>query len=226
MHRDGLSAEKHREVVGVALATGQILQVICHFLQGSNEALMVSFWRVAELSEPNVYAALAQAFQFEMMSGAGVHANVIASNAASTRVVINNMTLPLEGGEWVGSIPGAILGDPAPSFVALRVKQIVEDKRTRSGYKRIPFVGEGSFVGNNVTVAAGTKSAIEDFYGLEGEFNYSSGEFGDISAKLQPVVVGRTKDPITGIYELDLDKVNNVVAGSLLFAASQVSRRA
>lgn len=210
----------------MALAIGDVLQFIMTFGQGTNTALMVGYWRVDAMDTPNTYTALAAGFQFELMSGTGQLSNVLATSTASQKIVVNSLTKPLEFGEHVEDINGGMIGDPAPAFVALRVKQSVESKLTRAGYKRIPFVGEAASVGNNVTVGASVKTAIEEFFGIPLNVAFTHPVDGLIDIVLEPIVVGRTLMGTPPVYTPDISKINPVTGASLAFVTSQTSRKA
>jgi hypothetical protein len=210
----------------MALATGNILRIINHFTQGSNSGLMVSFWEVQDLATPNTYALLAEGFHKQMASVWRVM-DVVHSSANLARTVIDNLSTVGEYGEYVEDIPGTGGGDPAPSFVAVSVKQVVETRLTRAGYKRIPFIGEGQTDGNNATIGVVTATAIQDFYGVEAHVNFTDLVTGTIDASLVPIVVGRTETPPgSGIYVLDLAKINYVTSAIIQGATSQTSRKA
>jgi len=209
----------------MAIATNNILRFTNFFLQGTIEAVMVSYWRVEAITTPNTYAAMAEAFH-EVMMAVGDGATILSNSAKLYRTVVDNVTLlGMEGGEFNGDIVGTSSTDPAPSFNALSIRQAVEERITRNGYKRFPFIAEGTMNGNNAVLSGVVRSAIEAFWGDEVSFIWVT-EDGSIDIDLQPVVVGRTETPPgSGNYEIDLTKINVVTGASVRGITSQLSRK-
>lgn len=207
------------------LAVGHILQVKSFYEQEGNEALMVSFWEVGDITVMDSYAALAEGFQFEQQISFFV-ANVQINSSAAVRTVIDNLSNPPEYGEFVGEQLGLASGEAAPAFVALSIKQSVGTRLTRAGYKRIPFIGESVTSGNEATIPGGTRTALETWFGTSNTINFTNGLGDEVNIVVTPVVVGRTETPPdSGIYVIDLAKINYVTSAFVQGPTSQNSRK-
>lgn len=209
----------------MAIGLNDILRVKTFFHQGSNEALMVSYWTVSEIITPNTYAALAQAFGFTMMVDSRVQ-DLVSATATLDRVVIDNLSKPLEFGEWVEDFVGIATGDPAPAFNAVSIKQSVGTRTTRAGYKRIPFISEQIMNGNTAVISGITETALLAFWGQLYNFLYSDPVNGDTEILMFPTIVGRTlNEDVPPTYEEDLTRINPVTGASIQGITSQVSRK-
>jgi hypothetical protein len=206
----------------MALSSGDLIQVLSFYTTGQIEALMVSYWRVENLEGVLVDADWAEVIQYGIQHIARVR-DVMSSTAKAYRTVFNNLSKPMEYGEFIGDDFGTQSGQAAPSFEAVSVKQQVPTRLTRAGYKRIPFVSDSLSNGNALTLNTTTKTALETFFGSPTEFETTvDGEIGNMT--LQPLVIGRTKNA-EGVYELDLDKIQEVSSAAVQSIVShQVSR--
>lgn len=209
----------------MALGVGHNFRMTNFFDQGGNQALMVSYWRLVEYTEPQTDSFFAEAMQRQMMDIGRVH-SVMSVTARCYRTVIDNLTIPLEFGEFIGDDFGSITGDPAPSFVTISVKQLVPTRLTRNGYKRIPFPSDTNTAGNDPQVGTSDRLAIEAFFGAEVEINYTSGVT-SLSAIVQPLVIGRTNvgTPEDPDYILDLSKIQFVSGAQVSKVTSQNTRK-
>lgn len=209
----------------MALAINDLLKITSEFEQGSNTGMMVSMWRVSQMDVPSTYDVLAEGFQFTLMVSGGVN-DIIHTSAKAVRTVVDSLTKPLEYGEFVGDDVGSAGGEPMASFVSLSIKQTVESRLTRAGYKRVPFISESVLNGNDFAGSLALQGQLEDFFGLNASITYTPTEGDPIDIVLVPVVIGRTlNSEVPPFYELDLAKINPVVGASVQGATSQNSRK-
>lgn len=222
---DGYTRDALQGVVRVVIALNDILRFTSFYEQGSNEAVMVSFVQVSEITTSGANALVAKAYLHGIMETGNLQ-DVMHVGSKAVRCVMDNLTDGIEFGEWVEDISGTMSGDPAPPFVALSVKQIVGTRTTRAGYKRLPFVGEDAINGNEANVSALTRTAIEDFWGSPITFTATDISLGDISFEAFPLVIGRTLNTeVPPFYELDLTRINPVQSAQLQGTTSQTSRK-
>lgn len=196
----------------MSLGVGHIIRLTNFFSQGTIEAVMVSYWEVDAMDGALPNSGWAEFMQHGIMDIARVK-EVMSVNAKAYRTVFDDLTVDGEYGEYTGDISGTMSGTPAPSFVSLSVKQIVPSHITRSGYKRIPFIGEDAYGGNANNVGIVTKTALETFFGTPVPMALEILGV-DAELTLTPLVIGRTLD-IDGHYVLDMDKIQYVTAASL-----------
>lgn len=208
----------------MALSLNNIIRIKQFFRQGTIEALLVSYWQVADITIAPTYNQMAEAFGF-IWSTVGQGVDILHGTAEMYRVVLDNLTLEGEYGESTLLYAGVAAGDPAPSFNAISVKQIVETRLTRAGYKRMPFISESHSIGNEVNVPTTVEIGIEEFWGFPASFFYEGADF-TVDVTLNPVVVGRTLVELPEPhYVEDITKINPVVEGQIQRITSQNSRK-
>ena len=205
-------------------ALNDILRVALHFEQGTNTGLLVQFYEITALIEPTIVpmSQIAQGYH-EQFADSQVP-EFLHSTANFRRTVIDNMTDGLSFGDYENAVAGGQLGDPAPALNAMSIKQAVQSRLTRNGFKRLPFISELAFFGNTLTLSVPQRGAIETWWGQELTI------FNPLDAEpliiLSPVVVGRVESPPdSGIYVLDLTKINPIVSAEAQRPTSQNSRK-
>ena len=206
----------------MAIALNDVLRFTSHFDHAGNEALMVSYWEVSDTTDIAPNAVVAEAFQSILMASNCV-GGLISAAAKATRTVMDNLSTPLEFGDFVGDIAGSNGGAAiAPDFVAILLRQTRTTRATRNGYKRIPYTTEGIVDGNSLVISAPVRVAVEDFFGVEAHLTGTfSGESIDVT--LVPIIVGRTL--VGGVYEPDLTRINQVSGAAILRPTTQNSRK-
>lgn len=122
------------------------------------------------------------------------------------KVLVENMTNGIDFIEIPVGINGNRADPGLPTSNALSVKLNRTTKITRNGGKRLAGVTENAVQNNDVILQAGIITDIETFWGTT--LSVTAGMTNDFD--LSPVIVGRTKNPVTGIYELDLAKINPI----------------
>lgn len=205
-------------------AINDILRIKQFFKQDDNEALMVSFWKVVIVPSGNPPESLV-ARAYHGKYGDIVVPSSLADTATVEKTVVDNLTDGFAFGEYENPIAGAAGGDPAPSFVAMSIRQNVGSRITRSGFKRMPFISENASNGNSVTWSPAFQAIVESWWSADNAL------VNPIDAQplltITPVVVGRTESPPdSGIYILDLDKINAVTSAVVQRPTSQNSRKA
>lgn len=204
-------------------STGDILQIVQHFSQAGNEALLVNFYEVTQigletLSESQV------AESFHELFGASILTTFLHTSAQYNRTVVDNLTGGGFFGDYSNTINGVVTGEPFSSPTAISVKQNVGNRITRNGFKRLPFLGEGLGNGNEVVMSSGPLASVEAWFGAAITINNPIDD--EPTLLLQPVVVGRTETPPdSGIYILDLAKINTIVNAQVINITTQNSRK-
>lgn len=143
------------------------------------------------------------------------------SSFTIVRVLVENLTNGLEFLETAIGVSGNRADVGLPSAIAYSVKLLRETKVTRNGGKRLSGVTENSVTNNDVVLQASIIADIEAFWGET--LSLGGGAINDFD--LEPVIVGRTKNPTTGVYELDLSRVNDVVGASMSLKISTQNTR-
>lgn len=208
------------------LSVGDVLGIKQFFSVAGNQALMISFWEVMDiLGDPVSIDEFARDFHYQY--GETILTTFLWAGANYDRTVVENIDGSLDFGDFSDVINGTNAGEPAPSFVALDVKQNVSNRMTRGGRKRLPFITEGMFEGNAETLGGAAQVAIESFYGGPvNVFRYLDETMTNFVG-IRPVIVGRVESPpASGIYVLDPTRVNPVSSANLVKVTSQVSRKA
>lgn len=138
-------------------------------------------------------------------------------------VVLDNVTNGLDFFNQPVVSAGILAGELLPNFVAIPIKQNRETKITRNGSKRVGGLVEAQSLNNQLILTAPQRTGLEDMFGTDVPVDAPPAAN---EAALAPVIVGRTLNPVTGQYELDLGRVNNVTSASVgVFVTSQVSRK-
>lgn len=183
---------------------------------------MVGFWRYSETSGAPEYSNSELALQFAE-AWSDKFGTIQHPTSIYYRTLVEVAPDFLEFGENIFDRVGSATGEPAPSYVAIQVKQAVGSRLTRSGFKRIPFVSEDNIVGNGLELTAGMIVDLEAFYGF---MNILPGGGGGDDIRLVPVIVGRTNmgTPEDPDYQLDFTKVNPVTSASVVKNTHQNSR--
>lgn len=206
------------------MIVGDFLRITQFFRQGSIEGLMVSFWELSTMIgvEAETATYLAQSFHKAWYTLFG---DLQHPSCNYYRTMVEVGPSLTEFGEVELTQLGEAIGEAAPSYVALQVKQQVGSRITRAGYKRIPFVSEDTIVGNTVEISGGQLANLRLFYGLVAdipEFNpVGSGSFG-----LTPYIIGRTNigTPESPNYEINWAVTNQVLGASITKNTHQNSR--
>lgn len=138
--------------------------------------------------------------------------SLLSTTFTTSRVVIDNLSAPLEFYEGTFVATGDATGDCMPAHDTFSVKLIRQSKLTRNGRKSFSGVSENTANNGVITLPAQTVTELENFCGQPLEF--LNPENGDAPYFLNPVIIGRTLNA-QGIYELDLNRVNLVVGAQL-----------
>lgn len=207
------------------VAIGDVLGIKQFFSVAGNQALMISFWEImAIVGDPVSIDEFTR--DFHQQFGETILTTFLWSGATYDRTVCENIDGSMDFGDYSDVINGTNAGEPAPSFVALDVKQNVSNRITRGGRKRLPFITEGMFEGNAETLAGVAQLAIESFFGGPTDIFQYLDETMTNFVSIRPVIVGRVESPPdSGIYVLDPSRVNPVASANLVRVTSQVSRK-
>lgn len=189
----------------MAVSTGHILRFTMFQRLSGQQVLNVDYRRYVDVGgSGNTYQELWDEYALRMSNDIGP---VQATALQYERLLIENMSNGIEFLDAAYVDTGLNASPTLPSSVAIGVKQLRETKVTRNGSKRIAGVPEGQVSGNDVSFSAGVIAAVEAFYGaamLIGDGTAVN------DALLEPVIVGRTLDG-SGVYQIDLSKINPVV---------------
>lgn len=121
------------------------------------------------------------------------------------------------------NLVGGNTGQNMPSSVALGVRLNRATKLTRNGAKRFAGLSEDKVNNNQLQLNSVERAQIEGFCGTDYFYLDYDGQGNDVG--LDPVIVGRTKNA-SGVYELDLTRVNNVNSATLRnFVSTQNTRK-
>lgn len=204
--------------------TDDIIRINLFFSQDGNEGLITSYFRyqqapsIGGVTEELVAEAYFTAYK-NIIRPATLH-----TSAAMVRCVVDNLTTALLYGEYSEVANGVLTGDPAPSFVAIDVKQNVTSRLTRSGRKRLPFTAESISNGDVCTIEGTDLSNIEEFFGDPlGIINPLDSE---LVGYIHPVIVKRVETPPdSGHYVPDPAQWQLVSSAQVIGMTSQVSRK-
>lgn len=152
--------------------------------------------------------------------------SVICNTVSLTNVRVDNESDGLGVANFTSLSVGADPGACMPAFVAYGVKQKVNTKLTRAGYKFIPGVAEAAVIGDEIDpIQLPTfENAITPLFGGPRQITVLAGP---VDGQISPAVVGRIEDPPdSGKYVLEVTRYQ-LVNGADLFPAirSRVSRR-
>lgn len=148
---------------------------------------------------------------------------VLSLETTLNSVLCENLTDGVTFAEYAENVSGLAGGNAMPSFVSIGVRLNRSSKITRNGYKRIAGISENEVSNNDFVVAPAFQSEIEDMFSLSVEFDNVSNS--PDPYLMETVIVGRTLNG-SGVYELDLSKINPVLSAVLNpQVTSQVSRK-
>lgn len=114
-----------------------------------------------------------------------------------------NVDNPAETVTITGGFAGSAAGDAMPSFVAVSIRLYGETALTRSGWKRLPGIGEGNVA--NGELGTLVVAEFDDWAATSLVAPFVSDTPGDFA--LEPVIVGRNPDG-----SLNLAAVNPIVS--------------
>jgi hypothetical protein len=147
----------------------------------------------------------------------------LSSFATFRATHIENLTDGLGFADYEDVVNGVVGTDPLPPFVALSIRQNVSTRLTRPGFKRLPFGTEGQNVSGTVVMTPALQDALEAFFADATALDDPI--LSDPMCLLQPVIVGRTLNPVTEVYEIDLGRVQLVANATVQRWTSQNSRK-
>lgn len=211
---------KWERVVELALSVGDIIEIRMDGVSLGEATTNVYYYQSASASAAGDYLedAVAQ-FITEVVA---VITPVVANTTAFNKFVAKNLTNGLDYYEEPNNLPGALTSPALPSQTTFTVKLTRATLLTRNGSKRYSGLVEAGVTGNLINWVTAQKNALQA--GHEAVLDYSSGG-GTVS--LGPVIVGRITTPGPTYGDLDLSKINPVLAAVAgLFTSSQVSRKA
>lgn len=189
---------------------GDILRYTFKGTYLGQEIINVFFWRIKETDDNNVslFATcdeISAQFRSQVL-------NLLSEKLNYTSIEVDNLTDGLEYAEYGMDISGTSLADAMPSYVCLGVKLNRLSKVTRNGSKRFCGVTENKATDNIHLYAPAEVSGVQSFCGAVRVLADYDGTTHFV--QLEPVIVGRTKNA-SGVYELDLSRVNTVVSASV-----------
>lgn len=207
----------------MSINVGDIVRITQHFKQGTNTALMVSFWECGSLTgAPILESQLAQ--NYHSQYSAILRGFTLHESAQMVKTVVDNLTDGLAYGEYQNILNGGVSGQAAPSYVAISVKQNVLTRATRAGFKRMPFTGEDRINGNEVVIGLADEGKIEDWFGEL--YTVQNPIDNTVMGTIRPVVIGRVESPPdSGNYVLDLNTVNLVTNAGIIGNTTQNTRK-
>lgn len=205
----------------MAVVDGDILRFTLRHVLDNQQLLCVDYRRYIDVEGGgNTYAEIANDYSDAYV--ANIVQNWMVDDLVYQGVFLENVTNGIEFFDETRSQPGTATQDPAPTFVGVGVRQVRTTKVTRNGSKRLPGLSDAASLGNDLNLLTGQITAIETHFGA----NVLVGDGTIVNdAELQPVIVGRTLNPTTGVYELDLTRVNDVSSAVVTGVTSQVSRK-
>lgn len=205
----------------MAIVANDILQIEDHQTYLGQQVLNVYHYRVESFESAASYEDFADQWQVLVMSDI---INIQVTNVVHARTVVRNLTNGIDIYEQVISTTGTVSGDGLPSLVAASFRLVRTDATTRHGAKRIAGLAESQIAYNDPISAA--VAAFNNVAASMGDVVEQTGTV-DHDFLLQPVIVGRTETaPGSGMYELDLTKINLVQSAQFIRISSQTTRRA
>jgi hypothetical protein len=203
-------------------SAGDIIRLTIKGQYLGQEVNNVFFFEIDSITAPDISL-------FDMLDdyAAEFEANVL--NTLSNQLTyslwqIDNLTDGLSFDELSQNEVGIQPGEPLASFYALGIKLARSTKITRNGSKRFPGMVENLVNGNVHSIPPGDITQMQTFLGLPLTFLDYNGLGDDIT--ISPVIVGRTLN-MSGVYELDLSKINQVNSALVnTFVTTQNSRKA
>lgn len=206
----------------MALVSGDILRftTVCNI--GGTIFRNVDYRRYVDIEGlGNTYDEVASAYRLQFTND--IVSPIFVNALTFDRVEVDNVSNGLDFFIEPSGALGGNLEAAVPNFVALKITQNRVDKTTRNGSKRLSGLPDTAVSNNLHTLSAGLVAAVEAFYGtpmLIGDMTTVN------DAELQPVIVGRTLNPTTLQYELDLSRIGEVSSATVgARVTSQVSRK-
>lgn len=203
----------------MAIVENDIIQLTLEQVYLSQICNNIFFYRLNDITGSPTYADIATAFALDVLNEIN---GIQSSGVQNSRIIIKNLTNGIDIYETPNTATGDIGGGSNASFVAWAFRLVRTTALTRHGAKRFVGVAEASAGGNtpDATILAALTAVEEALYGAPG-----FGTVGNEGA-MYPVIVGRTEVGETGVYELDLSKINLVAAAQFIRISSQTTRRA
>lgn len=203
----------------MALAIGDIIEIKAVQTLLTNMLLNVFHYEVMEFGNLVGYDDILTNFD----ANVGAQVRGAQSSALSWQTLyLRNLTNGIDIAELAVNTAGGQTGDVMPSFVAYAFRLNRTSGVTRHGQKRFGGVPESAVTNEGIVgglaatvngIATELQSVLEVDAGNENDFI------------LRPVIVGRTEIGDTGVYELDLTKINPVASAQYIRISSQVTRR-
>jgi len=204
------------------LSDGNILRFTVMQTYLGQVCLNVDYRQVTLLdTEPEDYNDIAFGYRANWINA--IQSNFQVAAVTLNQVLVENVSDGVGVGANTTPVNSSNAGEGAPSFVALGIRQNRTTRITRHGQKRIVGLPENYFAANTLTIAPGFIAAAEEFF--EDPMLVSMGAALD-NVELTPVIVGRTLNVGSGVYELDLGKINPVSSAVVTRMTSQNSRKA
>lgn len=205
----------------MVLSNGDIIQFIHKQQVDARPFLNVDYRRYVDVGlGGNEYFDLAQDYAFGF--NIGVTEAIQQTETEGFETELNNVTNGEDFFIRPQSFFGGRAGPKLTILACVTVKQVRRTKITRNGSKRISGLSESNVDGSVVSMGGAQTALVEAFFGtaLVG----GGGAINDF--ELEPVIVGRTLNIVTGVYELDLSRVNDVTGAVMAQTVrSQVSRK-
>ena len=132
----------------------------------------------------------------------------LATAMAFQTVKIENLTDGLDIYEGSFTATGDVAGETLPTHDSMSVKLTRQTRLTRNGRKSFGGLAEASVSYGTLTYDQTALDDIEDFLSQPIEVDVDGDQTNYVI--LNPVIIGRTKN-IDGVYELDLNKINNII---------------
>lgn len=189
---------------------GDILRFTHFYTLLGEECLNVFFY---EITSANLTPVLLPAFidEYEAGFNTGIM-QYLSASVVLNKIKIENLTDGVEFTEKNFARAGGLGTDVASSSLAYTFLLSRGTKVTRNGFKRFPGVLESELSGNTINKNGVQVAAMQDYLRLGLDIQDYNGASADVF--LTPRIVGRTKD-VNGIYQIDLNKVNNITGAAL-----------
>lgn len=191
-----------------------ILQADVFFRQGSNEAMIVQFFKVTAISSSDE-TEVDVAYTIQEILGKILWPMWGHTSAEYYKTRVKNVTDNLGYAEALEDVAGAIGNNAMPRYDSISIRQSVPTLLTRGGFKRLPFGSESQNDAGTWVIGAPELEDILNFFQDQTLVLDADDPHEPTGTIIHPVIVGRTlNSAIPPVYELDLDKVQLVSAAT------------
>ena len=149
--------------------------------------------------------------------------NIISNDATFKSVLVENLTDGISFAQYDDNEVGVLATESVSTFVSAGIRLNRSTKITRNGYKRVAGLGEDQVSDNEVVSLPANKDLARSLYANTVVLDDLSNP--PDTYECTTVIVGRTLNG-SGVYELDLTKINPVLTATFMpMVTSQTSRK-